>query len=155
MNENDDIKFLKKAILQSKKSIEKGGFPAGAIVVKNGKIIATGISIGNILNDPTSHSETSSIRKACQKLKTNNLSGAVLYASLRPCMMCFSVANWAGIAKIVYACRKEMVKKEYYEGESDILNANKTNNREIEIKFVSNFENESLELVKKWESMNK
>ena len=150
-----DKEFLKMAIEQSRESVEKGGFPAGAVVVKNGKVISRGISIGYQLNDPTSHSETSSIRKECKKLKTINLDGGTLYASLQPCMMCFSVANWAGISRIVYACRKELVPKNYYEGSVDIHEVNEKNNRKIELVFIPDFEKESLSLVKKWEDMQK
>src|SRR3989344_3808482 len=113
-----DKEYLKLAVDQAKESVEAGGFPAGAIIVKDGKIVAERISIGFELNDPTSHAETSSVRKACSDLKTSDLSGATLYASLQPCIMCFSVSNWANISRIVYGCKKtdEMAKKRYYEG---------------------------------------
>ena len=67
----DDKHFLKSAIEQARKSIDQGGFPAGAIIVKDGKIIAEGISVGFSLHDPTSHAETAAIRAACQKLRTS------------------------------------------------------------------------------------
>jgi tRNA(Arg) A34 adenosine deaminase TadA len=100
------------------KSVQDCGFPAGAIVVKDGQVIGEGISLGKILHDSSSHAETAAIRAACQKLKTADLSGAVLYESMESCNMCFSVAFWAGISKVVYGCRKtpEMVKKYFYEG---------------------------------------
>jgi len=155
MELSDDKKFLKMAIRQSEKSIEKGGFPAGAVVVRNGKILSKGISVGNLLKDPTSHAETSSMRKACKKLNSINLNGATLYASLQPCLMCFSVANWSGISRIVYGCRKKLLNKLYYEGAADIQEINKINNRQIELIFIPDFEEESLSLVKKWESIQK
>ncbi len=153
----DDLPYLKLAIEQARKSVEQGGFPAGAIVVKEGKIISEGISLGFKLHDPTSHAETAAIRTACQSLQTSNLEGATLYDSLECCNMCFSVAYWSGISKIVYAVKKtpEMVSKGYYEGNTsnDILNQN--NNRKIEIKFISDFEQDSLELVKEWEELQR
>lgn len=149
----DDKHFLKLAVEQARKSIEQGGFPAGAVVVKDGKVIAEGVSLGFKLHDPTSHAETASIRSACQNLQTSSLEGATLYESLECCNMCFSVSNWAGISRIVYACKKtpEMVKKLYYEGNisNDVLN--QSNNRKIEIVFIPDFEEECLDLVKKWE----
>jgi tRNA(Arg) A34 adenosine deaminase TadA len=150
----DDKKYLKLAIDQARKSVNEGGFPAGAIVVKDNKTISEGISIGYLIHDPTSHAETSSIRKACKDLETSDLSGATLYASLHPCLMCFSVANWAGISRIVYGCRKtqDMVEKRYYEGITDVTKINKENTRKIEIEFVSDFEEEILSLVSAWES---
>jgi tRNA(Arg) A34 adenosine deaminase TadA len=152
----DDIKFLKLAVKQAKKSVEEGGFPAGAIITKDNIIISEGVSLGFKLNDPTSHAETSSIRKACQKLKTSNLNDATLYASLQPCLMCFSVANWSGISRIVFGCKKtkEMININFYEGSTDIYKINEENNRKIELVYLSDFENEMLELVKSWEEDN-
>jgi len=146
--------YIKLAIKQAEKSVKQGGFPVGAVVVKDGKIISKGVSLGFKLNDPTSHAETSSIRRACKKLKNRDLGGTILYTSLQPCLMCFSVANWAGISKIVYGCKKtnEMVSRGYYEGKTDISLINKKNNRKIELIFLPDFEKESLDIVKKWET---
>jgi tRNA(Arg) A34 adenosine deaminase TadA len=115
------------------------------------------VSLGFKLNDPTNHAETASIRKACKKLKTVDLNGAVLYVSLQPCLMCFSAANWAGISRIVYGCKKtkDMISKNYYEGTTDIYKVNKNNNREIELVYLPNFEKESLKLTKEWEERQK
>ncbi|KKQ42184.1 MAG: Guanine deaminase [Microgenomates group bacterium GW2011_GWC1_37_8] len=153
----DDKDYLKLAVEQARKSVEQSGFPAGAIIVKDGKIVAEGISVGFKNNDPTGHAETAAIRAACQNLKTHNLEGAVMYESLECCNMCFSVAYWAGISKIFYACRKtpEMVKKLYYEGSTNNKGINESNNRQIELVFISDFEKESLEIVKDWESKQK
>jgi len=151
-----DKEHLKLAIEQARKSVREGGFPAGAVVVKDGKVISSGISVGNKLNDSTSHAEMVAIREACKVLKTSDLSGATLYASMQPCTMCFSAANWAGISKIVYGCKKtdEMAKKGYYEGMNDIKELNNKNNRKIELKYVPDFEAEVLELIKNWEKNN-
>lgn len=149
----EDRKFLHLAIEEAKESVKQGGFPAGAVVVKDGKVISRGVSLGFKLNDPTSHGETASIRTACKKLSTIDLAGATLYASLQPCLMCFSVANWAGISRIVYGCRKtdKMVERGYYEGRTDIYEVNKQNNRQIELIYIPDFEKETRKLVKKWE----
>ena len=157
MNKDLDLTFLKLALEQAEESVKQGGFPAGAIIVKDGQIITKGVSLGFKLNDPTSHAETSSIRQAWKKLKTIDLNGATLYASLQPCLMCFSVANWSGISKIVYGCKKteEMVSKDYYEGKTDISLINEENNRKIELVFLPDFEQQSLDLVKKWEEAQK
>ena len=149
MNDKD---YLKLAAKQAELSVEKGRFPAGAVIVKNGKIISKGISIGSKINDPTSHAETAAIRQACKKLKTSDLSGAIMYESLECCNMCFSVAYWAGISKIVYACRKtpEMVKQFFYEGNTKNNLLNKNNNRQISLVFIPDFEKECLTTVEKW-----
>lgn len=149
----DDKYFLKLAVEQAKISVSAGGFPAGTVIVKDKKVISEGISIGNKLHDPTEHSDMSAIKKACQQLETTNLSGATLYAALEGCNMCFYASNWAGISKIVYACRRtpEMVKKFYYEGQIDIHTLNESNSRKIELVYISDFEVECLNLIKEWE----
>lgn len=152
----NDLYFLKLAINQAKKSVKLGGFPAGAVLVLNNKVITKGVSLGFLLHDPTSHAETSTIRKACKRQKTTNLRGSILYASLQPCLMCFSVCNWAGVSKIIFACRKndDMVKKNYYEGSNNLKLINKNNNRSIDLKFLPGFENEMLKIIKNWENKN-
>jgi len=151
---DQDKIFLKEAINQANQSMIEGGFPAGAVVVKNGEIISNGISLGGKLNDPTEHSETSAIRKACKKLETTDLSGCILYAALEPCLMCFSVANWAGIQKIVFGCKRteSMIKKNFYEGFNNNQDINKNNNRQIELQYINDFENEILTIIKEWEN---
>ena len=153
MKEGNDKKYLQLAIEQARKSVKEGGFPAGAIIVKDGKIIAEGKSLGFKLNDPTSHAETATIRTACKNLKTSDLKEAVLYESLECCNMCFSVAYWAGISKIVFACRKtpEMIRRSFYEGYITNEHLNKNNNRKIELVFLPNFEKESLQIISEWE----
>src|SRR3989344_2163092 len=152
---NDQGKqFLKLAIEQAKKSVEQGGFPAGAVIVKDGKIVSKAVSIGFIHNDLSGHAETAAIREACKSLKTVNLEDAVMYESIECCVMCFSVAYWAGVSKIVYACKKtpEMVAKHYYEGTTNNLTLNNENNRQIELVLASEFEQESLKVIQDWES---
>jgi tRNA(adenine34) deaminase len=83
---SQDKKFIRLAIEQARRSVRSGGFPAGAVIVKNGKIISKGISTGSKNNDPSGHAETAAIREACKKLKTTNLDGAVMYESLE-CIM--------------------------------------------------------------------
>jgi tRNA(Arg) A34 adenosine deaminase TadA len=150
MNDKD---YLKLAIEQAKKSVNEAGFPAGAIVVKDGQVIAEGVSLGWKLHDPTEHAETSAIKKACQAVGSSNLNGATLYESIECCNMCFSVANWAGIKRIVYACRKtpEMVSKFYYEGNTSNQTLNDNNNNKIETVFIPDFEQDCLNLVAEWE----
>lgn len=149
----DDRKYIQRVIELAEESSRKGGFPAGALIVKDEKIISEGLSLGSVIYDPTSHAEIASIRDACKKLKTTNLSGATLYESVQSCVMCMSAANWAGIRKIVYAGRKtpEMISKYYYEGSTDNEVLNGENNRKIEMVFASQFEDASLKVIKEWE----
>lgn len=152
-----DKDFLKQAVELGKKSAQQGGFPAGAVIVKDRKVIAEGVSLGRKLHDPTGHGETSAIRNACTVIGSSDLSGATLYESLEACNMCFSVANWANISRIVYGCRKtpEMAKKHYYEGEMSNKELNSVNNNKIETVFIPDFEQEVLDTVKAWEDSQK
>ncbi len=145
--------FLQVAIEQANLSVEQGGFPAGSVIVKDETIITRGISIGSHLHDPTSHAETASIREACKLLQTINLAGSTLYASMEPCILCFSGACWSGISRIVYGCKRteEMVRKGYYLGKTDINVINQENNRPLEIIFIPDYEKDVLELINGWE----
>jgi guanine deaminase len=142
---------LLKAIEKARESVSEGGFPAGAIIVKDETIIGEGISIGNKLNDPTSHGEIDAIRDACRTLKTSDLKGAILYGSMEPCSMCLSAAAWAGISKLVFACSKERVTDAYYCGHYDTSIFNNTFSHPCEIEHVKELEEEALSVVKEWE----
>lgn len=95
------------------------------------------------------------IRNACQKLGTADLTGATLYESLQTCTMCFSVAYWAGISRIVSAAAKtdEMVKKQYYEGSIKPEEINQQNNRQIELLTTPELTEAALEPVRQWENL--
>lgn len=148
----NDTDFVKLAIQKSKESVEAGGFPAGAVVVKNGEVVGSGISIGNVLHDPTSHGEIAAIRDACKNLKTLDLSECVLYSSLKPCLMCSSAAFWAGISKIVFACRKNQVSQEYYESSQHGTPIRQSFHRPIECVHVSEMEEEAIKIIRGWET---
>lgn len=105
-NKNLNAKYMLKAIAWAEKSIEKGGGPFGAVIVKDGKIVAQGHNCVTINNDPTAHAEVTVIRKACKKMKTFDLSGCEIYTSCEPCPMCLSAIYWAHIDKIYYGCTK-------------------------------------------------
>ncbi|NDV77538.1 nucleoside deaminase [Dysgonomonas sp. 511] len=110
MKEGIDIRFMKRAISLAKKGVVSGGGPFGAVIVKDGEIIAQAYNRVTLDNDPTAHAEVSAIRKACKKLKTFDLSGCEIYTSCEPCPMCLSAIYWAHIGKIYYACTKEDAK---------------------------------------------
>ena len=82
---------------------KKTGGPFGAVIVKDGEVIA---SAGNSVikdNDPTGHAEVNAIRQACKKLGTFDLSGAVMYSSCECCPMCYATSYWARLSKVYYA----------------------------------------------------
>lgn len=104
MMKKDD--FMRKAIELSLKNIENGGGPFGAVIVKDGEIIATGVNRVTASCDPTAHAEVSAIREAARKLGTFNLSGCEIYTSCEPCPMCLGAIYWARLDKMYYANTK-------------------------------------------------
>ena len=94
------------AINKSKHSVESGGGPFGAIIVKNGKVIAEASNSVTQTNDPTAHAEVNAIRLASAKLNSFDLSGCEIYTSCEPCPMCLGAIYWAHIDKIYYANTK-------------------------------------------------
>lgn len=95
--------LMRKAIELSKDNVKNGGGPFGAVIVKDGEIVATGVNRVTANNDPTAHAEVSAIREAAAKLKTFDLSGCEIFTSCEPCPMCFGAIYWAGLDKIYYA----------------------------------------------------
>ncbi len=81
-------KFMKIALSEAQKAISEGEMPVGAVVVKDGEVIATGHNIRNEKHDPTLHAEIVAIRKACERLCDWRLSDCDLYVTLEPCVMC-------------------------------------------------------------------
>ena len=99
-----DDRFLARAIELAATGSRRGdGGPFGAVIVRDGEIIAEGWNRVVASHDPTAHAEITAIRDACQRLGQFHLPGAVLYASSEPCPMCLSAAYWARIERIVFA----------------------------------------------------
>lgn len=99
---------MAEAIRLSLKMMRAGkGGPFGAVIVRNGKIIARGFNRVTSQNDPTAHAEMVAIRLACQKLQSFQLTGCELYTSCEPCPMCLGAIYWARPKKVFYANTKE------------------------------------------------
>jgi len=94
---------MQRAIDLSKDSVRNGGGPFGAVIARNGEIIAEGSNCVTIDCDPTAHAEVSTIRKAAKKLGTFDLSGCEIFTSCEPCPMCLGAIYWARLDKIYYA----------------------------------------------------
>jgi tRNA(Arg) A34 adenosine deaminase TadA len=101
-------KFMRQAIELAKKNITTGNGPFGAVIVKDGEIIAQASNSVTKTNDPTAHAEINAIRLACEKLNTFDLSGCEIYSSCEPCPMCLGAIYWAQLNKLYFASsRKE------------------------------------------------
>lgn len=102
-----DLAFLKQASDASLASVERGGGPFGAVVVRGDEVITVASNSVTIDNDPTAHAEVNAIRFACKKLGTFKLDGCYIYSSCEPCPMCLSALYWAGVDRIYYGNTKE------------------------------------------------
>ena len=102
--------FMQQAIDLSIESVANGGGPFGAVIVRNGEIIATGTNRVTESCDATAHGEVSAIRAACAKLGEFKLSGCTIYSSCEPCPMCLSALYWAGVERIFYGNTKQDAK---------------------------------------------
>lgn len=99
------VEFMNVAIEEARCGIRRfDGGPFGAVIVKDGEIIAKGHNRVVVDNDPTAHGEMVAIRKACEKLGTFDLSGCEIYTTGYPCPMCFCAILWANIDKVYYGC---------------------------------------------------
>ncbi len=93
---------MRRAIALANASVERGGGPFGAVIVKDGEIIAEGSNSVTLNTDPTAHAEVTAIREACRWLGTFHLEGCTIYTSCEPCPMCLGAIYWAGIEQIFY-----------------------------------------------------
>lgn len=102
----DKKDFMRRAIDLSIENIKKGGGPFGAVIVKNGEIVAESGNSVTLDNDPTAHAEINTIRKAAKKLGTFDLSGCEIYSSCEPCPMCLGAIYWARIDSLYFGNNK-------------------------------------------------
>jgi guanine deaminase len=108
MSQKENEKFMRMAIALSEQNVTLSlGGPFGAVIVKDGKVVAKSANKVTTTNDPTAHAEVSVIRKACKKLKTFDLTGCVIYTSCEPCPMCLGAIYWSRIDIIYYANTKK------------------------------------------------
>lgn len=103
----NELDYLREAIRTAEESVAGGGGPFGAVIVKDGEVIARAANRVTLDHDPTAHAEVRAIREACARLGTHDLTGAVLYSSCEPCPMCLGAIYWAHIGRVVYAASKE------------------------------------------------
>jgi len=97
-----DYFFLHRCLELAKKAADKGNSAVGAVIVKDNEIVSEGKEAVNTRNDITCHAEMEAIRLAVKNLKTNNLSGYILYSTHEPCIMCSYAIRFYRITKIVY-----------------------------------------------------
>ena len=102
MTGQEDAHFMQLALAQAKAGALAGEVPVGAVVVKNGEVIASAHNAPLGLKDPTAHAEINALRLAAQALDNYRLEGCTLYVTLEPCAMCSGAAMHARLSRVVY-----------------------------------------------------
>jgi tRNA(Arg) A34 adenosine deaminase TadA len=143
--------FMKEAIRLSIENVISGtGGPFGAVIVKDGKIIATGTNRVTSDNDPTAHAEVVAIRSACKELGDFQLDGCEIYTSCEPCPMCLAAIYWARPSKVFFGNTKEDAAAINFDDHFIYEEIERpTSSRSI--KMVSLLREEALEAFKIWE----
>lgn len=103
----DKQQLMKRAIALAEESVANGGGPFGAVIAKDGEIVAEAANRVTLDHDPTAHAEVRAIRLAAAKLATHDLSGCDIYASCEPCPMCLGAIYWAHLSRLYYAADRK------------------------------------------------
>ncbi len=141
---------MRKAIALAVENVRNGGGPFGAVIVRDGKVLATGVNRVTANNDPTAHAEVSAIRAACKKLKTFDLSGSEIYTSCEPCPMCLGSIYWARIGHVYCGCNQDDADKIGFSDRFIYKELEKPmSDRELQQTFI--LHEEALEAFKEWE----
>jgi len=146
----NDREFLGMAIKIAGDGIKTGAGPFGAVITRNGDVIAASSNRVVLDSDPTAHAEILAIRKAAAILKSHDLSSCVLYASCEPCPMCLGAIYWAGINKVVYSASRNDAASAGFSDEY-IYNEIVLDPDERNVTFIRVNNSEAGEVFKKWE----
>lgn len=103
-----DLDFIKATIDLARENVLRGGQPFGALLVRDGVVLADGVNESYIDHDCTAHAEIQAIRNAGKLHKTSSFSGSTMYASGKPCAMCMAAMIQAGVSKLVYCADDEV-----------------------------------------------
>ena len=97
---------MRRAIALAVDNVANGGGPFGAVIARDGEIVAEGVNRVTANHDPTAHAEVSAIRAACSQLQTFDLTGCEIYTSCEPCPMCLGAIYWAHLDRIYYGANQ-------------------------------------------------
>jgi tRNA(Arg) A34 adenosine deaminase TadA len=95
--------LMRRALTLACDSVAAGGGPFGAVIARDGAIVAEGVNCVTLWNDPTAHAEVVAVRAACQALGRFDLRGCEIYSSCEPCPMCLGAIHWARLERIHFA----------------------------------------------------
>ncbi len=107
MIQEDDIRFMRQALIEAQKALDNGEIPIGCVITCQGSIIGRGHNMTEMLSDVTAHAEIIGITAAEQGLGSKYLQDCTLYVTVEPCVMCAGAIGWAQISRVVYGCADE------------------------------------------------
>jgi len=99
---DQDARWVAEAVDLAVSNVAAGGGPFGALIVRDGAVLATGVNAVTTTNDPTAHAEVVAIRTACRTIGDFRLIGCVLVTSCEPCPLCLAAALWARVERVIY-----------------------------------------------------
>jgi guanine deaminase len=98
-----DARWVAHAVDLAVENVADGGGPFGALIIRDGVVLAAGVNAVTTTNDPTAHAEVVAIRTACTTIGDFRLTGCVLVTSCEPCPLCLAAALWARVERVLYA----------------------------------------------------
>ena len=146
-----DRELLMRAIELADKGMIKGGGPFGAVIAREGKVLAEAVNSVVLNSDPTAHAEIVAIRKAASVLDSHELKDCTLYCSCEPCPMCLGAIYWAGIEKVIYSCDRKDAEEAGF-SDRDIYDQIKLAPGKRRIRFRRLATTEGKEVLRRWES---
>ena len=105
--EERDVRYMRMALAEAREAFDKGEIPIGAVIICQGRIIARGHNLTELLHDVTAHAEMQVITSAANLLGGKYLTGCTLYVTVEPCVMCAGAIGWAQLSRIVYGAADE------------------------------------------------
>lgn len=142
---------MEEAISLSIENVKNNGGPFGAVIVKDGKVIARGVNRVTSNNDPTAHAEVNAIREASKVLNRFDLSDCEIYTSCEPCPMCLGAIYWARLNKIYFANNKTDAKNIGFD-DSFIYDEIEKPFEKRDIPTLQIMRNEALQAFKDWDN---
>lgn len=103
---SDDV-FMKEALKEARKALERDEVPIGAVVVHNGQVIGKGHNLTETLHDVTAHAEMQALTAAANYIGGKYLKDCTLYVTIEPCVMCAGASYWAQVKRVVYGAKDE------------------------------------------------
>lgn len=110
-NETEDTRWMRVALDEAVQAFERGDWPTGAVLVKDGKLLARGQNRQNTRSDPTAHAETDVLQTAFAAHGADAAKGATLYCTMEPCPMCAGALKLAGVRTLVLALRHATLRR--------------------------------------------